>query len=1391
MVSGSEVVDGLYTRAGSSIAFTAPAKGRYWISTDDVPIDADEPPLACMLGSTHRVRYPKTLEDVMSIGPSQEFDRAFNYNGRETSVAFHVQKADTFEIRSGTERGVRCELFRGVHGRMDRLSKSQPNAKQCVLDRHLPPGDYTLKLYGGNSGIETLRIHPRAAGKSPKKVTKNSCHFGAVKLEKKGKYRIRFNRTGRVTARGLVMRELPLRLNKVMPLVIDAKESLDLPIAGGAAVELRASGGADFFCGYGAKVTTRASDGLCRLPATQGKTNLRIENSSSESVVLSLARPKLRTKPAPLQSYDPAIQALPSIETAKLRFLDFDRKQSHSLVFDVAKAGLYHVTTEGLLATSCRLRTPIVTRLADNAGGGRGRNCLVSKYLRPGRYLLTVSTTGSSRGRAAVLVSPRPVKQELGLSGPGDVFLRVPAEVLVRQKIRIKKEGRYRLSTSGQNMRLQCRLEDEKGWPLLRVPSSCDQRLNLEPGELLWSHLPLTVESMRRTKLEFLTEKEMLRGNVTHAIKLNKPVEVELSADGKDEFLFELPAELSFSASLSRGMQGRIYPAGKGKTEVLGLIKPGGGSQRLKLAAGKYRLETEHSRADLGIRYKLELRVELLAPGLNRVLSVPGTSRVLVPERGVVRIGSEGESDVRCRLFDAENKLVAESEDLGADWNCLFAVPLPAGEYRLELEAQNKKSGNTLIRMRMPKVEEGNVLQDGQEMMLGQHVLLAGLPQPKQGHIQEVGFRSRLRFSCALEDAEGQVLQQHLDVLRCGFLVNPLGKEHKVRLWTRRWQGKIKTKMVARAIERFGSGRIAAGKVGLARIAHTGLYKTAKKIWCAPAEEAGPLNYCGGEASLVKGDHFFSTTGPRDRADVALKEVVAKLDRAPREDMWLGDELHLQRQFSSKPALHLFALRLPPGLPHPPACRLDGGLAQQTAEACYAVVGPVKESLAHWWLPGFGLRRAELERLAAVLPSRPQTLGFGLHSLLWKTSVARYVLPAQACRIELVMPHVSWAIRLDGKGQVTDFCPPTEGLSHCILGGAGGELLLVSDSERRARLRLLQVGEQVGRESLVDLVERWPQSSGRMRFAISAADHKRLLKVQGAQRCLLSLDDGSRKLACAQEVPPGKKAELIIDHGPGPLWALLSRPGTESATRWHHSPSALPPGVLTQAQAKGITGDGADYVIQVAAESLVSIKADQGLCSLWSAEALLAVDGGAGCDLRRMLAPGTYRIMLRSFADRPLSGEMLWTAQSLRRLSEGVGMEEWVAPGETRAFRFSTQAKGKLGLGLQAASDALHCKVYDHEQKLLGEGCHLFLDLLKGDFLMTVAAPSTGKPMRFRPVLLGLSGSREEIPDGYLRDFFRRVRGPFSGASFPTSRASYAARPKPRSVGVQRDGGGR
>ncbi len=135
-------------------------------------------------------------------------------------------------------------------------------------------------------------------------------------------------------------------------------------------------------------------------------------------------------------------------------------------------------------------------------------------------------------------------------------------------------------------------------------------------------------------------------------------------------------------------------------------------------------------------------------------------------------------------------------------------------------------------------------------------------------------------------------------------------------------------------------------------------------------------------------------------------------------------------------------------------------------------------------------------------------------------------------------------------------------------------------------------------------------------------------------------------------------------------------------------------------------------------------------------------------------------------------------------------MEEWVAPGETRAFRFSTQAKGKLGLGLQAASDALHCKVYDHEQKLLGEGCHLFLDLLKGDFLMTVAAPSTGKPMRFRPVLLGLSGSREEIPDGYLRDFFRRVRGPFSGASFPTSRASYAARPKPRSIGVQRDGGG-
>jgi hypothetical protein len=261
------------------------------------------------------------------------------------------------------------------------------------------------------------------------------------------------------------------------------------------------------------------------------------------------------------------------------------------------------------------MRTAIVPRLVSDTGSGRGRNCLIAKFLRPGRYLLSVKTTGRSKGRASVLLTRKPVRKARGVTKEGEVFFTVDANELIRQDLVIKSTGQHRIRTSGQGVSLQCRLDDKQGWPLIRVPAACTQTMSFDRGTYRWTQLPLTVESMRRTQLEKIRDPLILRGERKHIIRMNNWYNAELSEDGKDEFIFTLRADLDVSVSLNQGMQGRLYRLEKKKEELIEPVPPNRGAVTVKLAAGKYLLRTEHSRADVGISYRLLLGSSILAPG--------------------------------------------------------------------------------------------------------------------------------------------------------------------------------------------------------------------------------------------------------------------------------------------------------------------------------------------------------------------------------------------------------------------------------------------------------------------------------------------------------------------------------------------------------------------------------------------------------------------------------------------------------------------------------------------------------------------------------------------------------------------------------------------------------
>ena len=72
-------------------------------------------------------------------------------------------------------------------------------------------------------------------------------------------------------------------------------------------------------------------------------------------------------------------------------------------------------------------------------------------------------------------------------------------------------------------------------------------------------------------------------------------------------------------------------------------------------------------------------------------------------------------------------------------------------------------------------------------------------------------------------------------------------------------------------------------------------------------------------------------------------------------------------------------------------------------------------------------------------------------------------------------------------------------------------------------------------------------------------------------------------------------------------------------------------------------------------------------------------------------------------------------------------------------------------------AELLECSVLDQEQRVLGEGCQQFLQLDKGTWMLAIHAPANARPLKFKPVLVGLAGAKADVPEEYLRDFFQRI----------------------------------
>jgi hypothetical protein len=234
----------------------------------------------------------------------------------------------------------------------------------------------------------------------------------------------------------------------------------------------------------------------------------------------------------------------------------------------------------------------------------------------------------------------------------------------------------------------------------------------------------------------------------------------------------------------------------------------------------------------------------------------------------------------------------------------------------------------------------------------------------------------------------------------------------------------------------------------------------------------------------------------------------------------------------------------------------------------------------------------------------------------------------------------------------------------------------------------------------------------------------------------------------------------MLDHGEGQLRALVFAAGGRDQALLG-PPQAIPnrPGLPAATQLP-LAGGALERVLVVAETSVVHVRSSSGVCALLQGDRLLQVAGGSpGCALDQLVAPGSYSLRVRPFGALSLAGSLSWTREPVVALADGVGPESWLSAGEARLFRFEVASPGHVGLGLQVAADTLQCDVLDADQKAIGHGCQQFLSLQPGSYVLAVRAPIGNQPARFKPVVVGLAGSKMEVPVSYLQDFFQRIRG--------------------------------
>ncbi|QQR73207.1 MAG: hypothetical protein IPJ17_17245 [Holophagales bacterium] len=1374
--------------------------GDFWVGTVHSGTATDSIDASAVIFERGAKRTSALAGSMPVLSSSQGWARRFNLLA-EATLFLQVAERAVYAL----------DLNGAAQVRLEPLLLSAPDGYQVPPLRTAPTtwtldkGLYVLTLVPTEAGIVDVAMRRKGLldpmfdwvglhQEPPATAALGAAQMTAIRLSRKLDYTLLVATQPGVDV-GPVVRKLPLDLTEPLPLSLVPGQEIEVPFRATSRGRLTAP--AEDGTALEVAVDGAAFAGMATVEP--GTHRVRVRSRATDTLAASLALvSEEQASDTPMPRLDPAaLAALPAFTTltepAPAAF-DLARGESRTMLVEAASPALYTLETTGLLATSGAVRTRVQPRLASEEKNGSGRNVSLRSYLREGSYQFTVRALGESAGHLGARLRRAEVREGGRLVDGIAARTELPAGESIAYRFRVDREGDYHLHAVRLGGHLDVRLEDDQGFPPAAPVMSGDSTVHLLPGDYRLFVLPQAVPTRAVTVVERRVEAVERSGHGPFELALTREdgnlwlePEQESSPRDPDRWRFTLPATTGVKISLDAEMEGDLRRLDRAPAtgERLAFVAPGRGFAG-ELAAGRYELAVRCSRRNSQVRYRLSVAPDALVDGLSRLITAPAVLPVAVGEEGLVELASFGGADVRARLVDANDELLASGDDRPGDWNFVVARKLAPGNYRLRVDPVGSATADTTVSMRMPHERDAETWK---------------LPEPLKIDLADEAVRIPLRLGndadlLAIVAVAAEPLGLELEQRQSGAwrllssaegttprLLLPLasGSRPELRLRLRsldRRPGSVRLAAFAGRAPRANEKTLASG-LDLPRL--PGLLPpvaaaavTLDRPGCL-ALEAAPEELLhsrrAGEplaaqpGALVADGTLLWLAAPAESAGAI--RVTARRAAIGREALSLrlaaGEQVRCDLapskglSFVEAQALAGEPLVAAPSDGQPPAFErvtLTGRHRASTLarSGSHSVVAR-----------NAGNTPIELRLTAVALssaPARPSTSP-GAHELrLAARSLQTIPLGSAAKSVRLALGEGA-AAWIGSENAPEAFGWASDETGEVSLATTAPALVLVNPTEVEIAARLdLRAPDPDDASVAIGpgaRLERRFRRGGGLQLPVQAGSGAARLHLRGAEAVLIGAD-GSVARGHELALPAGG-GTLRIEHPPGlmTLWVegkdhtLASYGFAASAPQ-----QAAPPLTLEL--------DGAARLVelQVATPALLSLRSASPL-----AVALLDEHG----EVRRFvpferevafdapLAPGTTRFVVRALAGEPLTGRLEVSLGELAPLGEGLGAATLLAPGEARGYRFQVERQGPVGVGAHADAGNVETVVFDSTGTPLGRGVVQWLELSPGPYTMALVGPAEASPALARPALVGISKPGEGPPGDVVRKLLELDRG--------------------------------